>query len=529
MKNPCEDFLTAFKCVCSSAVLLFSIVLVMASIAVQNTRISQYVHPIVAFVVIWVAVFWLSMVEGGQAALVGLPPVDKELYASSHPRTHKCTTLAHKGDNLDRYLIGRQFLVVMIVFVTNLSGAPLMEVDLLGMPSILQQIFLGSGVAMILMTANIGQLTSQVNASHCMLDYINNYFMLFTLYVALFIEASGLLHAVYVVQMTVAYLSGKPVTSKDPVRGDFQNMFFWGRVFVSLAILGYSFAVTLTALFNGQTTMWDGVPKLVAVAIFFVLMSIVGMLEGMQIAFYAVAKRPRAELVDHPNVMKTCDLLFRGEGRNLPGFMIGRQICVTMCFFFIARITTLDVREEQGGETVFGVSWGLQRFFNTGLLGTIITTVVGSISWQLLAASFPMAFLANPLVYILLRFCLLLESTGICSASWVLAWLYAKVFGLKKDEEYIGTPEERAAQEHEDRLEEMDAMPGHLYPGVPTMPRVRPRRVKQLSRRGNLFDTDVDSSDTSEFRHSSEPTATIQQRQMIEKQISSSDLEASPS
>lgn len=496
----CSKPFYAFKCVYSSALLLFSIALIMATIFDRGTQIASDVHPALAYIVIWAAIIWLSMVEGGQGALVGLPPVDKKLYETSHRITHKCTSRAHKGDNLDRYLIGRQFLVVLIVFVTNLSGAPLKEADTdaFGLPDVIQNIFLGSGVAMILMTANIGQLVSQVNASHCMLDFINNYFMLFTLYVALAIEASGLLHAVYVVQMFFSYLSGQPVESKEPPRGDFQNMFFWGRVYMSLGILAFSFAVTLRALFDGKTTMWEGVPKSASVVLFFVLMSIVGMLEGMQIAFFAVSKLTRDEQAQHPIAMKTCDLLFKGEGRNLPGFMIGRQICVTMCFFFIARVTTVDV--DRGEETIFGVSDGVQTFFNTGLLGAIITTVVASISWQLVASAFPVAFLSNPLVYVLLRFCLLLEATGICSASWVLAWIHKRLAGFKKDEEYIGTPEDRAAENHEDDDHALDVKSGHLFPGVPTLPRHMTRypRKKQNSVKfgDELFPTDNDEDES---------------------------------
>jgi silicon transporter len=441
MVNPC----TAFKYAYSTVLLLFSIIMVMALIVNEETKISQDVHPALALLLIWFSVFWLSMVEGGQGPLVGLPPVDRDLYMDSHPITHKCTTLAHKGDNLDRYLIGRQFLVVLIVFVTNLAGAPLKDAEVLdGIPSVIQEIFLGSGVAMILMTAIVGQLTSQVNAAHCMLDYINTYFMLFTLYVSLAIEASGMLHSVYLVQMLFSKLSGKSVVSQEPPRTATQNLFFWFRVVMSLAILGFAFAVTLTALFQGKTTMWEGVPTAVSVILLFVLMSIVGMLEGMQIAFFAVTKLSKGEQAQHSVAVKTYELLFRGGGRNLPGFMIGRQICVTMCFFIIARITTLDVDVDAGDETVFGVSDGLQAFFNTGLLGAIITTIAASIAWKLVASAFPVAFLSNPLVYILLRWCLILEASGICSAAWVLAFIHKRIAGFQVDEVYIGTPEERA-------------------------------------------------------------------------------------
>ena len=79
--------------------------------------------------------------------------------------------------------------------------------------------------------------------------------------------------------------------------------------------------------------------------------------------------------------MKTCKLLFCGKGRNLEGFVIVRQFCVVSCFFVIARVTTLDVAEDE--DYIFGFSDGLQAFFNTGLLGAIIIMIVGSISWQL--------------------------------------------------------------------------------------------------------------------------------------------------
>lgn len=498
MKDNWKKAWHTIKCVYSTALLLFSIVIIMAAIYDGSTQLSRDLHSAFAYVIIWAAVIWLSMVEGEQAALVGLTPVDKDLYKESHPTTYKCTTLAHKGDNLDRYLIGRQFMVLILVFLINLSGRPLLGSRVLGMPEVLQTIFLDSGVAMILMTTNIGQLASQVNASHCMLDFINTYFALFTLYVCLILEFSGILHAVYVVRMFFSYISGEEFKSQEPPRSELKSMFFYGRVYMSLAILAYSFAVTLKALFDGNTTMWDNVPPALSVVLFFVLMAIVGMLEGMQIAFYAVAKLSKDEQDQHPTAMKTCDLLFKGEGRNLPGFMIGRQICVTMCFFFIARVTTINVDVNAGEDTIFGVSDGAQRFFNTGLLGALITTIVGSLSWQLVASTFPVAFLSNYFVHILLRICLLLEAAGICSASWVLAWMEKRLCGFKTDEEYIGTPEERAERNQQDNEDTLEVKSGHFFPGVPTMPRsaTRYRRTKQLSVRPGeeLFPTEKQES-----------------------------------
>merc|ERR1712127_1179184 len=234
---------------------------------------------------------------------------------------------------------------------------------------------------------------------------------IFTLWVAMGIEFSGLLHT---------------------------------SCLIPLAALGFCIAVTMVALFDNKTTMWEGVPPGIAVIIFFILMCVVGMLEGMQIAFFAVAKLQPSERGSSTFATKTCDLLFTGEGNNLPGFMIGRQLCVVSCMFFVARVTSVDVK---GGENVFGVPDGVQQLFNTGLLGALMLTIIGSISWQLVASAFPIAFLSNPITYVLLRWCLFLESTGICQGAWVLADIHKKIAGFQRDEVYIGTAEERAAQE----------------------------------------------------------------------------------
>ena len=87
--------------------------------------------------------------------------------------------------------------------------------------------------------------------------------------------------------------------------------------------------------------------------------------------------------------------------------------------FIVARITSVDVEtnDDDESDNIFGVSNGVQNFFNTGLLGAIITTIVGSLIWRIIASSFPVIFLSNPLVYLIIRLCLLLEASGVCSAS----------------------------------------------------------------------------------------------------------------
>jgi len=195
------------------------------------------------------------------------------------------------------------------------------------------------------------------------------------------------------------------------------------------------------------------------------------MLEGMQIAFFAVSKITEEERKQSPWAARTCELLFDEKGHNLPGFMVGRQLCVVSCFFVAARATTMDI--EDGESNILDVPDGVQAFFDTGLLGAFITTIVASIAWQLVASAFPMAMLSTPITYVLLRICLFLEATGICQGAWVLAAIHKKAAGFQKDEVYVGTAEERAAMTKGENASGFKTDVGHLtgsaYPATGAM------------------------------------------------------------
>nr|AXU00142.1 silicon transporter 3 [Ulnaria danica] len=435
--------MTTVKYLYSTGLLVFSVVIVMSAMFTEQTKIANDAHPAVAFFLFWFLIVWLAMMEGGQGCLIGLKPIDKNLYKDSHKVTYTNCMLAHKGDNMERFIVGRQFLVVLVITVINLCGSSLKNAKVLGLDDTVTEIFLGSGVAMILTTIILGQLTAQVNAANCMLDFINTYFMLFTSYVSLGIEFSGLLHSVYLVQIVFSKITGKPIESNEPPRTAAQNLFFWARVLISLVILSFSLAVTLVALFDRKTSMYDGVPPYVSVIVFFVLMCVVGMMEGMQIALFAVINLPEDELKNYSMASKNCSLAF--QGTNLQSFLIGRQIFVATCMFVVARIASPSYGSDDSN--IFGVSDGFQTFLNTGLTGAIITTLIGSLAWRIIASSFPVAFLSNPLIYFIIRVCLLLDAIGLCSAAWLLALIHKQLVGFQIDEVYIGKPSDRAAAE----------------------------------------------------------------------------------
>jgi hypothetical protein len=163
--------------------------------------------------------------------------------------------------------------------------------------------------------------------------------------------------------------------------------------------------VTLAGLFEGKTTMWEGVPEWAAVIVFFILMSVVVGLEGM-IAFF-VAKIPASERGDSVFAKKTCEPFSRVS--NLPGFMIGRQLCVVSCMFFIARVT-LNVDVDAGEETL----WRLGRLAKVLQHRSSRCHHHDDCCARMAACGvgLPIAFLSNPFTYIFLA-SVSLEATGI--------------------------------------------------------------------------------------------------------------------
>jgi len=278
------------------------------------------------------------------------------------------------------------------------------------------------------------------------------------------IEFSGILHTSYLIQSFAAWCAGTAIESNEPPRSVLQNIFFYGRAAMSVCLLIFAFTATFYALFDGNTTMWDFVPPGVSVVIFLILLFIIGLLEGSQIAYFAVTKLMKSERGDSYFAKKTCELLFEqgGGNHNLAAFMIGRQLCVVSCMFFVARVTS--IRLEDDDKNIFGVSDGIQKLFETGLLGALCTAIIGSMMWRLLASAFPIVFLSTPFTYVLLRFCLFLESTGVLHGAWVLAALHKKIAGFHRDEFYIGTAEERAASKRPDDESAVSSRAGNPVP-----------------------------------------------------------------
>jgi hypothetical protein len=76
--------LTLFKSAYSLILLFFLLVTIYDLITMEQANLSARVDVAFAYALFIGAITWLTMVERGQASLVGLIPVNKEIHKDSH-------------------------------------------------------------------------------------------------------------------------------------------------------------------------------------------------------------------------------------------------------------------------------------------------------------------------------------------------------------------------------------------------------------------------------------------------------------
>jgi len=81
-------------------------------------------HPAFEIILLITMLSWIALLEGCQISIVGLQGIDMEPYKHTHPRAYHCCQLVHKGPNVERFLVGRQFLLLFNGFLASrVSGS----------------------------------------------------------------------------------------------------------------------------------------------------------------------------------------------------------------------------------------------------------------------------------------------------------------------------------------------------------------------------------------------------------------------
>jgi len=208
------------------------------------------------------------------------------------------------------------------------------------------------------------------------------------------------------------------------------------RYVCSFVLLGFACVVTFYAIFEGKTNFWSSVPGIVAFLLFIVNMTILGIVEGLQIALVELKRQhPGTYKFSHPRAYKLGTIA--GSSDNTERFLMGRQVFVVFIVFFIAKLSAvnLDNLEE---DFLFPVPhWFYVSLLETGFLTCVIVVIIAQLMPQIIASKFPVHFLNLRIMYYAYWICVWVEMTGITHSCWVISHYIGKLAGMPNKDVFM--------------------------------------------------------------------------------------------
>jgi len=456
----------------STALLVFAITVVIYGIGMQwnNPPWEQKdSHPALEIFLFFLIMWWIALLEGCQISIVGLQGVNVEKYKDQYPRAWKSCQLVHKGPNVERFLVGRQFLLIFNGFLASkIAGAKRTDDFYMGdwtWSSEATDFFWSNSVLLMIVIVAPGQLVTQLLACDKMLGFFELVHGAYYTVVlpCLFVESIGMTHSSYLLKDVLCSIAGIDQNEADPAKKMTKGFSYYFRCLMSVTLVVFSGILIGKGLYYGQTGAnkgvgWEKLPGWAAVLIALLFLFIMACAEGLQVSALALAKiRSNTYKQQAPLAYRTTQILY--AGRNMQAFMVGRQFFVAMMMVLLAKVTSYagkdGVLEGRTDE-----DWGLGKGFNEGLLqtgffGALFVCNVAQLASQVTASIFPVALINNHVLNWLLQIMLLTEASGIVNSCWPLAWMVDACAGLRKDPYDCDDDVDTPAQNIKDRKKSM--------------------------------------------------------------------------
>jgi len=449
------------------ALVIFSLVIVCNGIAQQwnnpawKETQKDDSHPVLEVIFFLFMLTWIGLLEGCQISIVGLQGIDLELFKDSHPRAYKCLKLAYEGPNVERFLVGRQFLLLWNGFLCGRVGG---AADIVGTDhdpnfkigdwewdwnGAASQIFWSNSFLLIIIIVAFAQLPTQLLAEDKMLGFMELPFMAYYTVPlpTLFMESLGLTHSAYFLKDFLVWACNIDTSDEDPTKRMPKNFWYYFKCAESLFVVLFCGTFLVKGWFLKQTGAthgvgWEDLNGYLAIVVSVFFLFIMACAEGIQVSALALQRRPTEEFKHKPKVYRILKLLggsdgVEYEGRNMKAFLVGRQFFVAMMVILLGRVTAYGGSQ---GVLVTGTDWGMGKGFNewflqTGFCGAIFVVNVAQLATQITASIFPVGLINNTFMYLMLQAMLLTEASGLPNACYPLMWFLSWVFNMKPDPE----------------------------------------------------------------------------------------------
>ncbi|KAJ1438290.1 silicon transporter-domain-containing protein [Ochromonadaceae sp. CCMP2298] len=437
--SPCENV----KLVVSSA--LVTLLIFVLIIGVSLTWCVLKIHPAANFLLLIGAITLLAYVEALHYACVAIEKWDMDQYKERFPRAVKCHALVDTPDKVKKFLVGRQFFVIFVVFLI----AQITSFE--GLPSILVLIFIQTGLPGIALTLNVGQLISQIYVEEFTLQFMNIYGCEFVIRLSLFAEWIGICNFSWLLYGVVSRIACKkvrriqktldadnlrstddlnePTSPHTANRGpDFDTgltrkepltLFDYAKYIWSTAVTLGSVVVVLYGISIEAYVL--PIPAGAAYIVALILLTTLYYLEGLMIAIVGTQYwDPETFRTVYPRAYKVHAMM--SEPDNVKRFIIGRQFFTLLTNFFLAQI--LVFANWKSG------SYNPVLFFlviKSGLVGVMIILAFAQLLPELLAAEFPLRFMNMYGSGAICNMCMVFDAIGVGHFAWALYFVTRKM------------------------------------------------------------------------------------------------------
>jgi len=372
--------------------------------------------PILHFIIFIFCMTLVAYLEGLQVAILAVEHNDPEKYRESHPRGYELISSVKQGNNVERFLVGRQFFTVFVMtLMAQVTSFP--EISSLGVPKVLWFIFIQTGLPGAMVVTTIGSLQPQLLAAKDPWKFLDLYGTNAVLKLCFGLESSGICtHFAWgligILRRTVF------VTDQAPKQHEVDESLYGKAIDILKYIV--SFGVLMTYFTYLMWGIWTGeallpVPHIVVFVVFSCCILFLAHLEGLQVAILIAEPH---DIEPYRNTYpRGYDLMVRAtHEKNVRRFLIGRQFFVIFVVFLINQCTIFPDISHLG---INGGVWFV--FIQLGLPTALNVLCLGQLPAQLLGNQDPWLFMNRFGPFATLEVCLFTEMTGIAHFSWVVS------------------------------------------------------------------------------------------------------------
>lgn len=407
-----ENLTTYLKYTISSCLTLAYVVYIMWGIWTGEAVLP--VPPIANFLIFCFCITLVAYLEGLQVSILAVEKYSPDKLRESHPRAYMLIKSVRTGNNVERFLIGRQFFTIFVMtLIAQVTSFP--AISSLGIHPIIWFIFIQTGLPGAIVVTTIGSLQPQLLAARDPWKFLNLYGCNAVLQLCYALEASGI--CTHFAWLLISLLRKTLfITDSKPRSHDLQQT--WGYFISEGFKYLLSTVVLLTYCSYLMWGMWTGeailpVPAIAVFIIYLCCVVFLALLEGLQVAMLVAEEE---DLTPYKEEKPRAYALMKlaNTGKNVRRFLIGRQFFVIFIVFLINQCTIfLDISHMGINEVVWFV------LVQLGLPTALNVLCFAQLPAQLLGNQDPMKFMNRIGPYFTLLVCLFTEMTGIAHFAWV--------------------------------------------------------------------------------------------------------------